>query len=89
MVEAICSRLDFNVGAFAAALTCYLVAAIFEPRYFTRWQILAFSVGGDSGLQAIRLNCHSDGVTLVPQIRKPFDVLAEGLVSRISRGDKI
>ncbi len=29
-----------------------------------------------------------DGVTLVPSMRKPFDVLAEGLVSEKSRGDK-
>jgi hypothetical protein len=28
------------------------------------------------------------GVTLVPEIRKPFDARAEGLVSENSRGDK-
>jgi len=31
------------------------------------------------------LNCTLDGVTLVPEIRKPFDVLAEGLLSENSR----
>ena len=34
------------------------------------------------------LNCTLDGATLVPTMRKPFDVLAEGLVSKNSRGDK-
>jgi hypothetical protein len=34
------------------------------------------------------MNCTLDGGTLVPTMRKPFDVLAEGLVSENSRGDK-
>jgi hypothetical protein len=34
------------------------------------------------------LNCTLDGATLVPEIRKPFDVLAEGILSEKSRGDK-
>jgi hypothetical protein len=34
------------------------------------------------------LNCRIEDATLVPEIRKPFDVLAEGLVSEKSRGDK-
>jgi site-specific DNA recombinase len=34
------------------------------------------------------LNCHLDGATLVPQIRKPFDDLAEGLLSE-KKGEKI
>jgi hypothetical protein len=29
-----------------------------------------------------------EGATLIPEIRKPFYVLAEGLVSEKSRGDK-
>jgi hypothetical protein len=28
------------------------------------------------------------GATLIPEMRKPFDVLAEGLVSEKSRGDR-
>ena len=40
-------------------------------------------------LEIVFLNCRLDDVTLVPQIRKPFDVLAEGLVSKESRGDRI
>jgi hypothetical protein len=34
------------------------------------------------------LNCRLDGATLVPEMRKPFDVLVEGLLSENSRGDK-
>ena len=34
------------------------------------------------------LNIILDGVTPVPTMRKPFDVLAEGLVSENSRDDK-
>jgi hypothetical protein len=40
-------------------------------------------------LEIVCLNCVLDGVTLVPEMRKPFDVLAEGLVSEKSRGDQI
>ena len=39
-------------------------------------------------LEIVFLNCSLDGVTLVPTMRKPFDVLAEGLVSENSRGDR-
>jgi hypothetical protein len=38
-------------------------------------------------LEIVLLNCRLDDVNLVPEIRKPFDVLAEGLVSENSRGD--
>lgn len=40
-------------------------------------------------LEIVFLNCRLDDVTLVPQIRKPFDALAEGLISKESRGDRI
>ncbi|WP_339747596.1 recombinase family protein [uncultured Rubinisphaera sp.] len=40
-------------------------------------------------LEIICLNCTLDGVTLCPTIRKPFDVLTKGLISEISRDDKI
>jgi hypothetical protein len=39
-------------------------------------------------LEIVFLNSRLDGVTLVPTMRKPFDVLAEGLVSEKSRDDK-
>jgi hypothetical protein len=38
-------------------------------------------------LEIVCLNCRLDGATLVAEIRKPFDVLAEGLLSTNSRGD--
>ena len=39
-------------------------------------------------LEIVCLNCTLDGATLVPEMRKPFDVLADGLVSENSRGDR-
>jgi hypothetical protein len=35
-------------------------------------------------LEIVCLNCRLDDVTLVPTMRKPFDVLAEGLISKKS-----
>jgi hypothetical protein len=35
------------------------------------------------------LNLTLDGTILVPEWRKPFDLLAEGLLLKNSRGDKI
>ena len=40
-------------------------------------------------LEIICLNWTLDGVTLVPQIRKPFDILVEGLLVSSSRDDRI
>ena len=40
-------------------------------------------------LEILCLNFFLDGATLVPVWRKPFDMLAEGLVSEKSRGDRI
>ena len=40
-------------------------------------------------LEIVFLNCELDDVTLVPTMRKPFDVLAEGLISEKGRGDRI
>jgi hypothetical protein len=39
-------------------------------------------------LEIVFLNCVLDDVTLCPTIRKPFDVLADGLISKKSRGDR-
>jgi hypothetical protein len=38
-------------------------------------------------LEIVFLNSRLDGVNLVPTMRKPFDVRAEGLLSEKSRGD--
>jgi site-specific DNA recombinase len=40
-------------------------------------------------LEIVYLNCRLDGATLLPEIRKPFDALAEGLLSESGRGDRI
>lgn len=40
-------------------------------------------------LEIICLNWTLDGVTLVPEMRKPFDLLVEGLLVSSSRGDRI
>lgn len=40
-------------------------------------------------IEIVCLNLTLDGVTLVPEWRKPFDVLAEGLISENSRDDRI
>ena len=40
-------------------------------------------------LEIVCLNCTLDGASLVPVMRKPFDALAEGLLSQESRGDRI
>ena len=39
-------------------------------------------------MRIVILNWTLDGVTHCPEMRKPFDVLAEGLLSEKSRGDK-
>jgi site-specific DNA recombinase len=40
-------------------------------------------------LEIVLLNCTLDGVALCPEMRKPFHVLAEGLLVSSSRGDRI
>ena len=40
-------------------------------------------------LEIICLNWTLDDVSLVPTMRKPFDLLVKGLVSKDSRGDRI
>ena len=40
-------------------------------------------------LEIVCLNCRLVDVSLVPTIRKPFDVLAEGLLQKSGRGERI
>ena len=68
--------IDIAVKAFE--LSQNLRAKWFEADYPAKRRIL----------EIICLNWTLDGVTLVPTMRKPFDMLAEGLVWKISRGDK-
>jgi site-specific DNA recombinase len=69
--------IDIAVKAFE--LSQNLRAKWFEADYAAKRRIL----------EIICLNWMLDGVTLVPTMRKPFDMLAEGLVWKDSRGDWI
>ena len=40
-------------------------------------------------LEIVLLNCRLDDTTLVLTMRKPFDIVAEGPFSNLSRGDGI
>jgi site-specific DNA recombinase len=40
-------------------------------------------------LEILCLNCSFDGASLVATMRKPFDLLAKGLLQKDSRGDRI
>lgn len=53
-----------------------------------KW-LTAHHSGERQYLEFVFLNLVLDGVTLVPTKRKPFDVLAEGLISRNSQDDTI
>ena len=69
--------------------TAELAAKVFELSQTLRSQWLTADYAAKRRiLEIVFLNCSLDGVTLVPTMRKPFDVLAEGLVSENSRGDK-
>jgi site-specific DNA recombinase len=70
--------------------TAELAAKVFELSQALRNQWLTADYPEKRRLlEIVFLNCTLDGVTLVPTIRKPFDVLAEGLVSEKSRGERI
>lgn len=69
--------IDIAVKAFE--LSQNLRVKWFEADYTAKRRIL----------EIICLNWTLDGVTLVPTMRKPFDMLAEGLVWKDSRGDWI
>jgi site-specific DNA recombinase len=70
--------------------TAELAAKVFELSQTLKEQWLTADYATKRRLlEIVFLNCVLDGVTLVPTMRKPFDVLAEGLVSENSRGDRI
>jgi len=52
------------------------------------YQSLASFVKENAKTFAVGLNCRLDDATLVCEMRKPFAVLAEGLISKDSRGDR-
>jgi hypothetical protein len=53
------------------------------------WRLMAEYAAKRRIREIVFLNCCLDDATLVPTIRMPFDVLAEGLISKNSLGDKI
>jgi site-specific DNA recombinase len=66
--------------------TAELAAKVFELLQTLRQQWLNADYAAKRRiLEIVFLNCRLDGVTLVPTMRKPFDVLAEGLISKNSR----
>ena len=70
--------------------TAELAAKVFELSQTLRSQwLIADYAAKRRILEIVFLNCSLDDVTLVPVMRKPFDVLAEGLISKNSRDDKI
>ncbi|HLJ94364.1 MAG TPA: hypothetical protein VKU02_14355 [Gemmataceae bacterium] len=70
--------------------TAELATKVFELSQTLRQQwVTADYAAKRRILEIVFLNCRLEGVTLVPTMRKPFDVLAEGLLSAKSRGDWI
>ena len=70
--------------------TAELAAKVFELLQTLRQQWLTADYAAKRRiLEIVVLNCRLDDATLVPAMRKPFDVLAEGLISTNSRGDRI
>ena len=62
--------------------TAELAAKVFELSQTLRQQWLTADYAAKRRiLEIVCLNCRLDDVTLVPTMRKPFDVLAEGLLS--------
>jgi len=67
-----------------------LASKVFELSQTLRQQWLTADYSAKRRiLEIVCLNCTLDGATLCPEMRKPFDVLAEGLISKNSRGDRI
>ena len=70
--------------------TAELASKVFELSQTLRQQWLTADYAAKRRiLEIVFLNCRLDDVTLIPTMRKPFDVLAEGLLSKESRGDWI
>jgi len=70
--------------------TADLAAKVFELSQTLKQQWLTADYAAKRRLlEIVFLNCRLDDVTLVPTIRKPFDVLVEGLLSENSRAGGI
>jgi site-specific DNA recombinase len=70
--------------------TAELAVSVFELSQTLRERWLSADYAAKRRiLEIVALNWRLDGATLVPEMRKPFDALAEGLLSNISRGERI
>ena len=70
--------------------TADLAAKVFELSQTLKQQWLTADYAAKRRLlEIVFLNCRLDDVNLVPTMRKPFDVLVEGLLSENSRADRI
>ena len=70
--------------------TAELAAKVFELSQTLRSQWLTADYSAKRRiLEIVFLNCRLDDVTLVPTMRKPFDVLVEGLFLKNSRAGGI
>ena len=70
--------------------TAELAVKVFELSQTLRQQWLTADYAAKRRiLEIVFLNCRLEDVKLVPTMRKPFDVLAEGLILKNSRGERI
>jgi site-specific DNA recombinase len=83
-------KLQIDVLDRSSDETCDLATRVFELSQTLKQQWLTADYHEKRRLlDIVLLNCRLDDVTLVPTMRKPFDVLAEGLVCKESRGERI
>ena len=70
--------------------TAELAAKVFELSQKLRQQWLTADYAAKRRiLEIVFLNCRLEDATLIPTMRKPFDVLAKGLLLKNNRGDRI
>ncbi len=83
-------RLQLEAGDRGQSEHADLAIEAFElsQRLAEKWLTADYSAKQQI-LDILCLNLSLDGVSLVPTMRKPFDLLAEGLISKDTRGDKI
>lgn len=83
-------KLQLEVLSRSADETGELALKVFELSQTLRQQWVSADYATRRRiLDIVCLNCILDGVTLVPTLRKPFDVLEKGMISEKTRGDRI
>ncbi|HTQ38660.1 MAG TPA: recombinase family protein [Pirellulales bacterium] len=82
-------RLQLEVLDRSRDETAELAVKVFELSQVLRREWLSADYAAKRRImEIVFLNCRLDDTTLVPQIRKPFDVLVEGQFVQSSRGDR-